>query len=103
MRIETVELRRVQLPLRTPWRTAHGVEQVRDLVLVHVRGDDCAEWGECGALSAPGYSPEWADGAYEVLRRFLVPALLADPSATTATSVAGNEMAKAALEMALLD
>jgi o-succinylbenzoate synthase len=103
MRIETVELRRVQLPLRTPWRTAHGVEQVRELVLVHVRADGCEGWGECGALSAPGYSPEWADGAYEVLRRFLVPAALAGANPTPAVALAGNEMAKAALEMAMLD
>jgi O-succinylbenzoate synthase len=115
MRIEAVELRRVQLPLRTPWRTAHGVEQARELVLVHIRGTDAEGWGECGALSTPGYSPEWTDGAYEVLRRFLVPAVFgsAGDAAVAAVfgsagdaavaAVAGNNMAKAALEMAMLD
>src|SRR5690348_2646405 len=99
MKIDAVELRRLQVPLRSPWRTAYGVEQVRDLVLVRVRADESDGWGECGALGSPGYSPEWADGAYEVLRRFLVPAVLA----SSAVGVAGNEMAKAALEAAVLD
>jgi O-succinylbenzoate synthase len=99
VKIEAVELRRVLLPLRSPWRTAHGVEQARDLVLVRVRTDEGDGWGECGALSTPGYSPEWTDGAYEVLRRFLVPSLLA----STPSRIDGNPMAKAALDTAVLD
>src|SRR5690242_5537691 len=73
--VEAVELRRVRLPLRTPWRTSYGIEHERDVLLVRVRTAGGVDgWGECGALSTPGYSPEWVDGAHEVLRRFLVPA-----------------------------
>src|SRR5215831_5499666 len=103
MTVETVELRRVELPLRAPWRTAYGVEQVRDVVIVRVVAAGVEGWGECGALGAPGYSAEWSDGAYEVLRRFLGPAVLAPAAATDVPVVVGNEMAKAALSTALLD
>jgi o-succinylbenzoate synthase len=60
-------------------------------------------------MSSPLYSSEYVDAAADVLRRFLVPALMA-AGPLTATSVArllapfkGHHMAKAALEMAVLD
>jgi O-succinylbenzoate synthase len=99
VRIDAVELRRVTLPLVSPFVTAHGTERDRHLVLVRVLGEH-EGWGECAALSAPTYTEEWAGGAAAVLRDHLVPLLLARRSLD---AVAGHPMAKAALEMALLD
>ncbi len=66
-------------------------------------------WGECVADESPLYSEEYVDGAADVLRRFLVPAL-ARCDDLTAADVAGvlapfrgHRMAKAALETAVLD
>jgi O-succinylbenzoate synthase len=112
MRIAAVELRRVAMPLVAPWRTSYGVERVRDVLLVRVAGEHGGNategFAECGAATEPGYSPEWVDGAHEVLRRFLVPRVLgrrvgAHEVATACAAVAGNPMAKAALETAVLD
>jgi O-succinylbenzoate synthase len=96
--IEAVELRRVSLPLVTPFRTSFGTETARDALLVHVIGRDSEGWGECVAMSSPGYSAEYVDGAQDVMRRYLVPALFG-----TTHPVRGHPMARAAVEAAVLD
>jgi O-succinylbenzoate synthase len=114
MRIDEVELRVVALPLRTPFVAAHGTVEVRTAVLVKVGGPDGEGWGECAALPEPTYTAEHTAGARLVLREHLVPRLLAAAAARstglTAADVAdaladvvGHPMAKAALELALLD
>ena len=112
MKITGVELRRVAMPLVAPFRTSFGTETNRDILILRVVVDDredTAGWGECVAMSNPLYSSEYVDAAADVLRRFLVPALVAAPL-TGAHAVAavlapfkGHRMAKAALEMAVLD
>ena len=108
MRLTHVELRRLALPLVTPFRTSYGVETARHVLLVHVIGPDAEGWGECVAEAEPLYSPEYVDGAHEVIRRFLLPRL--DPADVQAASVAArlapvraHRMAKAAIEAAVLD
>ena len=56
----------------------------------------------------PTYSPEWTDGAWEVLRHYLVPLVLGGPLRGSAVApglspIQGNHMAKAAIESAVLD
>ena len=81
VRIERVELRRIALPLVTPFRTSFGVETERDILLVRVVGDaggaSIDGWGECVALSEPSYSPEYVDGAQHVIVHHLLPRLMA--------------------------
>lgn len=108
MKITGVELRRIAMPLVAPFRTSFGTETTRDVLLVRVVTPEAEGWGECVAMTEPLYSPEYADGAADVLRRFLVPALLrqeVDPYgvARVLAPVKGHRMAKAALETAVLD
>jgi o-succinylbenzoate synthase len=109
VKLAGVELRRVALPLVTPFRTSFGVERDRDVLLVRVVADGVEGWGECVAAAEPRYSSEYADGAADVLRRFLVPAAAAlddlEPEALgpALAFVKGHRMAKAALELAVLD
>lgn len=71
--------------------------------------DETEGWGECAALPWPTYTAEFTDGALAVAERFLVPHLLAQRVAdgrsvgATLAWAQGHNMAKAALEMALLD
>ncbi len=109
MKLTGVELRRIQMPLVAPFRTSFGTETCRDILLLRVVTGEAEGWGECVAMSDPLYSSEYVDAAADVLRRFLVPALAACPG-LDAISVApesrpfkGHRMAKAALEMAVLD
>ncbi|MET8140507.1 o-succinylbenzoate synthase [Sphaerisporangium sp. NPDC005288] len=109
MKITGVELRRVAMPLVAPFRTSFGTETERDVLLVRVVTPEGEGWGECVAMSDPLYSSEYVDGAAEVLRRFLVPALAALPGAGAHAAeralapFKGHRMAKAALLTAVLD
>jgi O-succinylbenzoate synthase len=108
MKVDAIELRRVSLPLTTPFRTSHGTEVERQAVLVRVVGDGAEGWGECVAMPEPLYTSEYADGAAHVLRHHLAPRLVgrhvcADEVLPALAAVQGHPMAKAALEMAVLD
>jgi len=109
MKLEGVELRWVSMPLVSPFRTSFGTQTTRDLMLLKVVTDQAEGWGECVAMAAPVYSEEYIEGAADVLRRYLVPALAAagpfDAStvATVLERFHGHRMAKAALEMGVLD
>ncbi|MEX2626218.1 MAG: o-succinylbenzoate synthase, partial [Ilumatobacteraceae bacterium] len=113
-RIAAVELRRISLPLVSPFRTSFGAEHDRDVLLVRVvldiAGRDESEgWGECVALREPVYSAEFVDAAELVIADHLVPRLVHGGPLTAAdvagrlAPVKGHPMAKAALEMAILD
>lgn len=109
MKLLDVELRRVALPLVTPFRTSFGTQTARDVLLIKVTTPEGEGWGECVALSDPVYSPEYVDGAQHVLEAFMLPALFACPDVRAAAVapalafVKGHRMAKAAIEMAVLD
>jgi o-succinylbenzoate synthase len=111
--VDRVALRRISLPLVSPFRTSFGSQTERDILLVAVTltdGDDTVEgWGECVALAEPSYSPEYVDGAQHVIVHHLLPRLFAAgpiEAADVAPVLAplhGHPMAKATLEMAVLD
>ena len=110
MRLAEVQLRRLRQPLVRPFRTSFGTETERDILLVQVVTDDgVVGWGECVAGAAPLYSSEYVDGAQSVIRDFLIGRLAAPPQLSAAgvapalEVVKGHPMAKAALEMAVLD
>ncbi|MFD4639032.1 o-succinylbenzoate synthase [Lentzea sp. NPDC058436] len=109
MKIERVSLRRIRLPLVAPFRTSLGVEHERPALLVQVTTAEGEGWGECVAGADASYSSEYLEGAEDVLRRHLVPRLLATDSvsahavAPLLAAVKGHRMAKAALETAVLD
>jgi len=109
VKLHIVELRRACLPLVTPFHTALGTERVREVLLVRAESDGGEGWGECVAGSDPSYSSEYIDSAWLTLERYLVPALLEakDLNATDVQPLLrefkGHRMAKAALEMAILD
>ncbi|CCH30105.1 o-succinylbenzoate synthase [Actinosynnema sp. NPDC047251] len=109
MKLDGFELITTTLPLVSPFRTSFGVETERGVLLVRAVTDEGEGWGECSTLLDPLYSSEYLAGVLDVLRRYLVPAL-ADLPAVEAHRVgpalarfAGHRMAKAVLEMAVLD
>lgn len=109
VKLSAVELRRISLPLVSPFRTSFGTETTKDALLVRALTPEGEGWGECVAMDAPLYSSEYVDAAIDVVRRFLLPrlfaveALTAGQVAAVLAPVKGHPMAKAALEMALLD
>jgi len=108
VKIESVELRRIHMDLVAPFETSFGVQTERDVLLLKVITNAGEGWGECVAGEEPTYSSEYVDGAQHVLIHHLVPRLRTrDVAAADVASllrpVHGHQMAKAAIEMALLD
>ncbi len=110
MRIQRVVLHRLAMPLVSPFRTSFGTETARDVLLVEVEGTDSIGWGECVAMSEPLYSSEYVEGAHSVIRSHLLPRLCAagpdvkaEEVASVLSEVKGHQMAKAAIETAILD
>lgn len=108
--IDAVDLVRVDLPLVRPFTTSFGRQTRRETLLVRVRTPQADGWGEIVTPTAPVYSEEFTAGAALVLRDHLVPWLLASGSEVTGEDVGarlaaghGHRMAKAALEVAVLD
>ena len=109
MKLTAVELRRISLPLVAPFRTSFGTEVTKDALLVRALTPDGEGWGECVAMDEPLYSYEYVNAAQDVVRRFLLPRLFAAGEVTAGQvahllePIKGHPMAKAAVEMAVLD
>ena len=109
MRLESVELIRVKMPLVRPFRTSFGEQTVRDVLLVNAYTSDGPGWGECVAQADPFYNEEFIDGAQIVLEKWLIPQVLEQQSVVAEDisellkNIKGHRSAKAALEMAILD
>jgi O-succinylbenzoate synthase len=107
--LEGFELRVLQLPLVSPFTTSFGTDTVREVIIVRALTGDGDGWGEIVTGEAPLYSSEYTQGAWDVALRFMVPALL-DRGTIAPHEVAGvlrpfvgHRMAKAGLELAVLD
>lgn len=111
MQLQRLELRRIALDLVTPFRTSFGVETNRDILLVRVQTDAGVGWGECVSSHEPAYSSEFVNGSSLVITEHLWPTLVAKASEGIAADAVGqalarfkgHQMAKGALEMAVLD
>ena len=109
MNIDSIELFHVGLPLRQPLPTPLGPREKLETVIVAVHGGGAVGWGEASPGNAPLAGPEWAAGAYCVLRDWLAPAAVGQPFssgdelAKRLEPFRGNQFAKAALDMAWWD
>jgi O-succinylbenzoate synthase len=109
MKIDAVELWRIAIRMTRPFRTSFGSEHERDVLLVRVISDATEGWGECVAIGEPLYSCEYVAGAADVIRSHMLPRLFADGEISAEDvprllgPIKGHRMAKAAIEMAVLD
>ena len=109
MKVEAITLREIQVPLVHFFETSFGRIYDRRLLLVTLHGNGLEGWGECVAGEGPFYSEEYIDGAWDVIVRYLGPALLGKtlhsgrevPSLLA--RVREHRMAKGALENAAWD
>ena len=110
MKLEAVELIRLNVPLKSAFRTSFSSVNLHQVVWVHAITDVGEGWAECGANERPDYSSEYHTGAMAVMKEFILPDLFAMGEELTAEAVAPrthwlkqHRMAKAAVETALLD
>ncbi|NYF15237.1 O-succinylbenzoate synthase [Microbacterium sp. AK009] len=107
--LDGFELRVLHLPLVSPFTTSFGTETVREVIVVRATTADGEGWGEIVTGAAPLYSSEYTQSAWDVASRFLVPALLERGRVAphevpgVFAPIVGHRMAKAGLELAVLD
>ncbi len=103
MKISTIEIRHLKLPLVTPFETSFGRVTSHETLIIMVRAGHLTGYGESPASAQPRYSEETVETCWYVLKNFLAPALLENAREPSGNIVRGHNMAKAGLAMALCD
>jgi len=109
MKIESITLREIHMPLVHFFETSFGRLYSRRILLVSVDSEGVCGWGECVAGEDPFFNAEWVETAWPTIKNYLAPLMLQSelPSGRDCASrfarVRGHHMAKAALENAVWD
>lgn len=114
MKLRTLRIHHLELPLVSPFTTSFMTQTHKRCFLLEAQvetedGVSVTGWGENVALDRPFYSAEHLDGAAEVVMRWLAPVLAEredlNPERVSSllSHVIGQPMAKASMEMAILD
>ncbi len=110
LQLERIELREIELPLKSPFETSFGCTTRRRILIVRVFDKAGASgYGECVAAEGPFYNHETVDTAWLITAKYVAP-LLTRVGVETAGEVnaalapiRGNQMAKAGVEAAVWD
>ncbi len=110
MKIKSIELTEINLPLVHFFETSFGRTYERRIILVRVEDADGATgWGEITCGESPGYSDEWTDSAWVTAEKILAP-MVVGKEVDSAADVwglmkwaRGHRMAKAGIETACWD
>ncbi len=109
MKIESITLRELRMPLKHFFETSFGRTTERRVLLATVHCEGVEGWAESVAGEGPFFSYEWVETAWTTICQFLAPALIgktisqAKDAAVLMSQVRGHHMAKAALENAVWD
>jgi O-succinylbenzoate synthase len=109
MKIESITLHHISMPLVAPFETSFGRETDRQCVLITLQAEGLTGYGECVATRDPGYNYETSGTAWHILKDFIAPLIL-NQDVTDAldfqnrvAGIRGHSLAKAGVEMALWD
>ncbi|XJZ26588.1 o-succinylbenzoate synthase [Bacillota bacterium Lsc_1132] len=110
MKIASVQLYVIKMPLKSPFLTHLGTVSEREGIIVEVRDvDGAVGYGEGVAFSTPWYTEETVQTSLHMLFDVLIPLLKKQPIAHPSDAaerfkpIRRNQMAKAAIETALWD
>ena len=109
MKIDSITLHHISMPLVAPFETSFGREIDRQCVLITLQAEGLTGYGECVATRDPGYNYETTGTAMHILKEFVAPLLLgkdvvgADDFQKRVDGIRGHHLAKAGVEMALWD
>jgi o-succinylbenzoate synthase len=109
MKIERMEVLHLRLPLVHFFETSFGRVHDHEVLIVRVEAGGLAGFGEVPASAAPRYSYETVHTAWHVIKDFLAPKLKdrefagPGPISDLFAFVRGHNMAKAGIEMAVVD
>jgi o-succinylbenzoate synthase len=110
LKLERIDLREIELPLKSPFETSFGRTTRRRIPIVRVFDRDGAfGYGECVASENPFFNHETIDTAWLIITKHIAP-LLAKTQIDSAAEVNDalgpireNRMAKAGVEAAIWD
>ncbi|HXG85637.1 MAG TPA: o-succinylbenzoate synthase [Pyrinomonadaceae bacterium] len=110
MKIKSIELIEIKMPLVHFFETSFGRTYERRIVLTRVLDHENNEgWGEVTCGETPSYCEEWTDAAWATIEKILAPMVVGKEIEAAADvwdlmkRVRGNRMAKAAIETAVWD
>lgn len=110
MSIQKITLRKVQLPLKSPFITHQAKLETRPLIIVEALDEEGrVGYGEVTAFPTPFYTYETIETAWYVLEELIVPRVLKndlehpEDFVHLTNDIQGHPMAKAGLEGALWD
>jgi len=108
--LERIELREIELPLKSPFETSFGRTTRRRILIVRVFDHDGATgYGECTASEGPFFNHETIDTAWLITTQHIAPMLAAGNLKSAArvndvlAPIRENRMAKAGVETAIWD
>jgi O-succinylbenzoate synthase len=109
MDITQIDLQRIKIPLKSSFATSFGKVTEKDIIIVKVISGDHTGYAESVAMPYPIYNEETTGTVWHMLETFLIPQLLEkgiqEPKDVSEmfSYIRRNNMAKAALEMAVWD
>ncbi len=109
MKIESIILHHLSMPLVSPFETSFGRETDRECVIVEIRSEGLIGYGECVATRDPGYNYETTGTSMHILKDFVAPLILGQDLKDAldfqerVSGIRGHQLAKAGAEMALWD
>ncbi len=109
MKIDSLTLHHISMPLVAPFETSFGRETDRQCVIIALQADGFTGYGECVATRDPGYNYETTGTAWHILKDFIAPLILGEDVLdaadfqTRVEGIRGHHLAKAGVEMALWD
>jgi len=110
LNLQKLELREIDLPLKTPFETSFGMTSQRRILIVRVFDSSGAiGYGECTAPESPFYNHECVDTAWAIITKFIAPMLAkavircAEDVSTVLAPIRGNRMAIGGIEAAVWD
>src|SRR5204862_6779867 len=76
LKLERIELREIELPLKSPFETSFGRTTRRRILIVRVfDGDGTTGYGECVASENPFFNHETIDTAWLITIKHIAPLL----------------------------
>jgi O-succinylbenzoate synthase len=109
MKIDSVTLHHLSMPLIAPFETSFGRETDRQCIIIVLQSEGLTGYGECVASHDPGYSCETTGTAWHVLKDFISPLILSVEISDAldfqnrVEKIRGHHLAKAGVEMAIWD
>lgn len=109
LKIERLVARRVQIPLKSPFRISVGEVTMKDFVVLEAQCGPWVGWGEAAVDGLPFYTDETAETALSIGRTVLAPLMRSrqwsgpQQWAEAMDGIRGHSFAKAAFESVLWD